>query len=94
MKKFSSFILAICMVATLCVMPIGVSAEDVDINMKEYDTNGDTDSNLLDILFLAQVVADWDVEYDKLACDVNEDESIDLIDVTYLARHFTGWSGY
>ena len=94
MKKVLGLVLAICMVAMICVMPISASAAEVDINMREYDTNGDRDYNLYDIVFLAQVVADWDVQYDKDACDINQDADINAIDITDLAKHFAGWSGY
>jgi hypothetical protein len=94
MKKFLGIILVICMAFMICVMPMSASAEDVDINMREYDTNGDDYTDLNDIVFLAQVAADWGVTYDFEACDINEDADINIVDVTYLARHFAGWSGY
>ena len=94
MKKFLGLVLVICMIAMICVMPISASAEDVDINMREYDTNGDNSADLNDIVFLAQVVADWDVTYDPEICDINEDADINIVDVTDLAKHFAGWSGY
>ncbi|MBQ7107568.1 MAG: hypothetical protein IJN95_00595 [Clostridia bacterium] len=94
MKKVLGLVLAICMVAMICVMPISASAAEVDINMREYDTDGDGEYNLYDIVFLAQVVADWDVEYEKDACDINQDDVINVVDITDLAKHFAGWSGY
>lgn len=94
MKKVLGLVLAICMVAMICVMPISASAAEVDINMREYDTDGDGDYNLYDIVFLAQVVAKWHDSYEKDACDINQDDEIDVVDITVLAKHFAGWSGY
>lgn len=94
MKKVLGLVLAICMVAMISVMPISASAAEVDINMREYNTNGDRECNLYDIVFLAQVVAGWKVSYEKDACDINQDDEIDIVDITDLAKHFAGWSGY
>ena len=94
MKKVLGLVLAICMVAMICVMPISASAAEVDINMREYDTDGDGDYNLYDIVFLAQVVAKWHDSYETDACDINQDDVINVVDITDLAKHFAGWSGY
>lgn len=98
MKKVLGLVLAICMVAMICVMPISASAaevdKEVDINMREYDTDGDGEYNLYDIVFLAQVVAKWNVSYEEDACDINQDDVINAVDITDLAKHFAGWSGY
>lgn len=94
MKKVLGLVLAICMVAMISVMPISASAAEVDINMREYDTDGDGNYNLYDIVFLAQVVADWYDSYEEDACDINQDDVINAVDITDLAKHFAGWSGY
>ena len=97
MKKFLSVILAICLIACSFVMPTSVLAEDIDINMGEYlegDVNGDSATNLYDLVLLAQVVAEWPGlgSYVADACDTNNDGATDGQDVARLAQFLAGWN--
>ena len=98
MKKIFGLILTVCLVAMLVVTPIGVSAADVDIDMgegNEYtlgDVYEDGKINLNDLVVLAQLAADWNVEADADAADVNCDGDVDLTDVQILAKYLAGWN--
>ncbi len=98
MKKFLCVILAICLIACSFTMSTSVLAADVDINMgEEYyegDVNGDTLTNLYDLVLLAQVVANWTGlgSYEEDACDTNNDGVVDAQDVARLAQFLAGWN--
>lgn len=99
MKKFFGFLLAICLVAMLVVTPIGVAAagNDVDIDMGEGivfvpgDVDGDSIVNLNDLVTIAQVQANWSVDYVEAALDTDGDGEFKLDDVVRLAQYLAGW---
>lgn len=63
---------------------------------KEY-TPGDIDDkngvNLQDVVVLAQILAEWDVECNEAALDVNGDGDLALTDVVHLAQYVADWEG-
>jgi len=99
MKKFFGFLLAVCLIAMLAVVPMSVAAEgqDVDINVGDPveftpgDIDDDTLINLNDLVTLAQKQAGWDVECVFAALDTNGDDAFTLEDVTHLAQYLAGW---
>ena len=97
MKKFLGLILAIGLVAMLIVTPIGVAAEDVDIDMGEGvvftpgDINNDGDINLKDLVILAQKQANWDVNPVIAALDTDGNGIFNLDDVNFFAQYLAGW---
>ena len=42
-------------------------------------------------IFLRQLVANWEVEANKITADVNEDSELDLADVILLRQYVAGW---
>jgi len=55
------------------------------------DIDGDTVTNLNDLVTIAQYVAGWKVEVNEKALDVNGDGKVDLSDVNHLSRYLAGW---
>ena len=95
MKKFLGFLLAICMVVMLVATPMSVLADDVNINMGDYDVgdiNDDGEVNLYDLVTIAQAQANWvNIRFIRAACNTNGDDVFDIEDVTHLAKHLAGW---
>ena len=57
------------------------------------DINNDYFVNLADLVTLARVVADWEVEHNAAVTDVNGDGVLDTFDLVHLARYNAGWEG-
>ena len=55
------------------------------------DINDDDDISLLDVVALAQVVAQWEIEHNENATDVNGDGEVSLLDVVHLAQYNANW---
>ena len=55
------------------------------------DLNGDGDINATDSVILAQVLVNWDVEYNKSAADCNGDGDVNAIDAVLLAQYLANW---
>lgn len=57
------------------------------------DINDDDTIDLMDVVALAQVVADWEIEHNAEATDVNGDGDVSLLDVVHLAQYTAEWDG-
>jgi len=55
------------------------------------DVNGDQSVDLLDVLRLAQYLADWEVYADLSEADLNRDGRVDITDNVMLRRYLAGW---
>ncbi len=55
------------------------------------DLNGDGDINATDSVILAQVLANWDIEYNKSAADCNGDGDVNAMDSVLLAQYLANW---
>lgn len=65
---------------------------DRNISFIAGNINGDNNVNLLDLVTLAQYVAEWEnVNLDTKALDVNGDSLVNLEDVIYFSRYLAGW---
>ncbi len=56
------------------------------------DFDDDFEVSLQDVVYLARICADWDVEYNENNLDVNGDGSENLQDVVHLSQFVAGWS--
>ena len=55
------------------------------------DLSGDGSIDAVDAVTLAQVIAGWDVEYNKSAADCNGDGEVNAVDAVLLAQYIAGW---
>ncbi len=78
----------------LCIALLCTTAF-ADASSKFSEVPGDVDGNgvknLFDLVLLAQLVANWDVEYNPWAADVNGDGTVDADDIVSLAQNVAGW---
>ena len=55
------------------------------------DLSGDGSIDAVDAVTLAQVIAGWDIEYNKSAADCNGDGEVNAVDAVLLAQYIAGW---
>ena len=55
------------------------------------DLNGDGEINATDSVILAQILANWDIEYNVSAADCNGDGEVNAVDTVLLAQFIAGW---
>ena len=90
-RRILLVILAMVLVFTMCITSaLGVAPTTKIIDLK-YDVNGSGKVDLLDVIVLAQVVSDFDVEYLPQNADANADGKVNLLDAVYLSRVVAGW---
>jgi len=69
----------------------------LNLDNESYYLKGDINNNgtvdLTDVVCLAQVVAEWDVEHNPRALDTNGDGFVTLQDVVHLAQFVAEWQG-
>ncbi len=55
------------------------------------DLSGDGSIDAVDAVTLAQVIAGWEIEYNKSAADCNGDGEVNAVDAVLLAQYIAGW---
>ena len=55
------------------------------------DLDGNGDINAVDAVVLAQILANWDVEYNATAADCNGDGDVNAMDSVLLAQYLANW---